>query len=244
MTAVYTLSAIDGTNSPYTVKVTNGSGLTAELTDAITADTSSPTFTNAVDTTVSLFDSGRDVGIPAADLCEASGTVGSNPYSISSGNLPGGLTLNTATGAISGTADAVGTDTTSTFTIAAQGDDATATRQFKITIKAPVITSITSTGAGNFSVPLVSSLNVMMGKEASSSLGSDGGMLEGTLTQHLLYNRYNAVTVKILIIIQAIMQIQHSKIPSPGQQLPRKYDVTQEDPKVCSPHNKTLIKLI
>ena len=189
LTAVYTLSAIDGTNSPYTVKVTNGSGLSAELTDAITADTSTPTFTNAVDTTVSLFDSGRDVGIPAADLCQASGTVGSNPYSISSGNLPGGLTLNTATGAISGTADAVGTDTTSTFTIAAQGDDATATRQFKITIKAPVITSITSTGAGNFSVPTgVSTLNLMMvagGGTGGSSLGSGGGaggMLEGTLT--------------------------------------------------------------
>ena len=186
LTAVFTLSAIDGTNSPYTVKVTNGSGLSAELVSAITADATAPTFTNSPDTTVSLFDSGRDVGIPAADLCGASNATS---FAVSLGSLPSGLTMNSSTGAITGTADAVGTDTTSTFSVTATGDDATTTRQFKITIKAPVITSITSTGAGNFSVPTgVSSLNVMMvagGGTGGSSLGSGGGaggMLEGTIT--------------------------------------------------------------
>ena len=186
LTAVYNLSAIDGTNSPYTVKVTNGSGLTAELTDAITADQTLPTFVNGPDTTVVMFDSARSNGIAAADLCEATNAVS---YAVTIGSLPTGLTLNTSTGAITGTANAETSDTTYTFTIGATGDDATATRQFKITVKAPSITSITSTGAGNFSVPAgVTTLNLMMvagGGTGGSSLGSGGGaggMLEGSLT--------------------------------------------------------------
>ena len=186
LTAVFTESQFDIGNSPYTLKVTNGSGLSAELADALSADQTAPTFTNAADTTVSLFDSGRGSGISAAALC---GTSGGTAHAVTTGSLPSGLSMTSATGAITGTADAVGSDTTSTFTVTATGDDATATRQFKITIKAPSITSITSTGSGNFSVPTgVTSLNVMLlagGGSGGSSLGSGaggGGMLEGTIT--------------------------------------------------------------
>ena len=186
LTAVFTNSAVDVSNSPYTVKVTNGSGLSAELADAISADSTTPVFTNAADTTVSLFDSGRDVGIAAADLCGASGATN---FAVTIGSLPSGLSMTSSTGAITGTADAVGTDTTSTFTVTATGDDATATRQFKITVKAPSITSITSTGPGTFSVPTgVSTLQLLLvagGGSGGSSLGSGaggGGMLEGTLS--------------------------------------------------------------
>ena len=186
LTAVFTESQFDIGNSPYTLKVTNGSGLSAELADALSADQTAPTFTNAADTTVSLFDSGRGAGISAAALC---GTSGGTAHAVTTGSLPNGLSMTSATGAITGTADAVGSDTTSTFTVTATGDDATATRQFKITIKAPSITSITSTGSGSFSVPTgVTSLNVMLlagGGSGGRSLGSGaggGGMLEGTIT--------------------------------------------------------------
>jgi hypothetical protein len=186
LTAVFTESAFDIGNSPYTLKVTNGSGLSAELADALSADSSTVTFTNAADTTVSLFDSGRGAGISAAALC---GTSGGTAHSVTTGSLPSGLSMTSATGAITGTADAVSSDTTSTFTVTATADDASVTRQFKITIKAPVVTSITSTGSGTFSVPSgVTSLNVMMvagGGSGGSSLGSGGGaggMLEGTIT--------------------------------------------------------------
>ena len=186
LTAVFTESAFDIGNSPYTLKVTNGSGLSAEIADAISADSSTVTFTNAADTTVSLFDSARDAGISAAALC---GTTGGTAHSVTTGSLPSGLSMTSATGAITGTADAVGSDTTSTFTVTATGDDATATRQFKITIKAPLLTTITSTGSGTFSVPAgVTSMNVMMvagGGSGGQSLGGGagaGGMLEGTLT--------------------------------------------------------------
>ena len=186
LTAVFTESQFDVTNSPYTLKVTNGSGLSAELADALSADQTAPTFTNAADTTVSLFDSNRGAGISAAALC---GTTGGTAHAVTTGSLPSGLSMTSATGAITGTADAVGSDTTSTFTVTATGDDANATRQFKITVKAPSITQITSTGSGSFSVPTgVTALNIMLlagGGSGGSSLGSGaggGGMLEGTLT--------------------------------------------------------------
>ena len=187
ITCTFTESEFDIANSPYTLKVTNGSGLSAEIQEAISADSTAPTFTNAADTTFSIFDLSRgSVSIAADDLV---GAANASAYAVQSGSLPSGLSLNTSTGVITGSTSAVGTDTTSTFTIRATGDDATATRQFKITVKAPSITQITSTGAGNFSVPTgVSSLNVMMvagGGTGGSSLGSGGGaggMLEGTLT--------------------------------------------------------------
>ena len=186
LTAVFTESEFDLSNSPYTIKVTNGSGLSAELADAISADSVSVTFTNAADTTVTLFDSARSAGISAAALC---GTSGGTAHSVTTGSLPTGLSMTSATGAITGTANAVGSDTTSTFTVTATGDDATATRQFKITVKAPVTTSITSTGPGTFTVPTgATSATVMMvagGGSGGQSLGGGGGaggMLEGTIT--------------------------------------------------------------
>ena len=179
-------SDFDVANSPYTIKVLNPSGLSAELAGAISADQTIPTFTNAVDTTVVLFDSNRDAGIPAADLC---GTTGGTAHAVTTGSLPSGLSMTSATGAITGTADAVGSDTTSTFTVTATGDDGTATRQFKITIKAPVITTLTSTGPGTFTVPTgATSAQILMvagGGSGGQSLGGGaggGGMLEGTIT--------------------------------------------------------------
>jgi len=103
LTVTVTRSDFDISNSPYTVKVTNGSGLSAELASAITADQVSPVFTNAADTTFQMFDSGRSAGIAADDLC---GATGATTYAVQVGSLPTGLTLNTSTGAITGTANA------------------------------------------------------------------------------------------------------------------------------------------
>jgi hypothetical protein len=184
LTAVFTESAFDIGNSPYTLKVTNGSGLSAELADAISADQIAPTFTNAADTTITLFDSNRGAGISAAALC---GTTGGTAHSVTTGSLPSGLSMTSATGEITGTADAVGSDTTSTFTVTATGDDATSTRQFKITIKAPSVTSYTSTGAFSYSVPAgVSAVRVLVvaggggTNNNNSGGGGAGGMIDAT----------------------------------------------------------------
>lgn len=150
LTVTLPYSNFDLSNSPYTIKVENGSGLSASLADAISADQSTPTFLNAADTTVTLTDGNRGAGISAADLC---GTTGGTAHSVTSGSLPTGLSMTSATGAITGTANAVGSDTTSTFTVTAVGDEASATRQFKIIIKAPVTVTYSSSGSYSFQAP-------------------------------------------------------------------------------------------
>lgn len=181
LTAVFTESAFDVGNSPYTLKVTNGSGLSAELAECISADQTIPVFTNAADTTITLGDIARDAGISAAALCGASGATS---FAVTTGSLPAGLSMTSGTGAITGTANAVGTNTTSTFTVTATGDDATATRQFKITINAPVIASYTSS-SGTFSVPSgITTVDVLVlaggggGGSGTAGGGGAGGYIE------------------------------------------------------------------
>ena len=93
-------------------------------------------------------DAGR--GLISATVT-ATGSMGgaTMAYSISSGSLPSGMTINNS-GVISGTPSAVGTDTTYTFTVRATatagGYSATADQSFSITVLAPVISSFTYTG--------------------------------------------------------------------------------------------------
>ena len=178
-------SAFDVTNGPYTIKVENPSGLAAELSQSISADQSTILFNNAADTTFTISDTSRGAGIPAADLCGASGATS---FAVTTGSLPSGLSMTAGTGAITGTTPAVGSDTTTTFTVTATGDEATLSRQFKILVKAPVITTVTSTGAGTFTVPAgVTTMSVLLvagGGSGGSDLGGGGGaggMLEGNL---------------------------------------------------------------
>jgi hypothetical protein len=75
-------------------------------------------------------------------------------YSVVSGSLPAGKSLNSSTGAITGTADARASDITATFTIRATASSGgIADREFSILHKAPVVTSFNATGASSFSVP-------------------------------------------------------------------------------------------
>ena len=78
----------------------------------------------------------------------ATATFGGLSYSIQSGSLPGGLSLNSSTAAITGTATAVITETTSTFTVRAASTLSAATyqeRTFSITVQAPPA-FVTATG--------------------------------------------------------------------------------------------------
>jgi len=60
-------------------------------------------------------------------------------YSVTSGSLPGGLSLNSSTGVISGTADLIESNTTYTFTVRASDGTATADRSFNIIVNAPIV---------------------------------------------------------------------------------------------------------
>ena len=147
-TCTVTKSDFLNAQEPYDVVVTNGSGLAASIADAISVDTA-PAFNSAAGSLGTFSDGGRNVGTLDAGATDAEGET--ITYSISAGSIPAGLSFNTTTGAITGTATAVGTNTTSTFTVSAATTEVTSTRQFTITINAPVITTYTS--STSFTVP-------------------------------------------------------------------------------------------
>ena len=152
-----TSAMVSDDNDPYDVVVTNPSGLTATLSDGLDF-APEPAFTVAAGTLATIYDSAR-AGYgnitTGATSTESDATLS---YAVTTGSLPSGLSISSSTGTISGTASAVGADTTSTFTITATATDGssnvtTNTRQYSIVVKAPAITSYTSTGSGTFSVP-------------------------------------------------------------------------------------------
>ena len=182
LTCVFDNSDFNEANGPYTLQVTNGSGLAATLTDAVTADQSAPVFTNATDTVYSIFDSGRSsLTIAAADLCGATDADGETlTYSIQSGSLPSGLSIASATGVITGSVSAVGSDTTSTFTVRVTDGTTNVDRQFKITVKAPIRTTYNS--PATFAVPTgLSSVDVMLVAGGGGAGGFGGGGAGGLI---------------------------------------------------------------
>jgi len=131
-------SVLTVANEPYDVIVTNQSGLSGTLADALDAG-SSPAFTVASGTLGNLNDFDRAgsnlTTIGATDADGQSVTI-----SLKSGSsLPTGLTLN-SNGTFSGTASAVVSDTTTTFTVEASDGVNINERQYSITVKAPVAT--------------------------------------------------------------------------------------------------------
>ena len=169
---------------PYDIQVLNVSGLSAQLDNCLSVD-ARPIFATASGTLGTLKN-----GASASTLSPVTATDPDGDtitYSVSSGSLPSGLSLNSSTGAITGTAPTVGSSTTSTFTISASTTASTATRSFSITVRPPVITSYTSTGPFTYSVsPGVTSVDVLIvaggggGGSALGGGGGGGGVLSGT----------------------------------------------------------------
>ncbi len=76
------------------------------------------------------------VGVAYSQTVSATGGTGSYTFSVSAGSLPAGLSLNAATGAITGTPT---TAATSNFTITAtDGSGATGSRAYSVTMNAGV----------------------------------------------------------------------------------------------------------
>ena len=158
----------------FDVKVTNPSGLASTLASAGTIDRD-PLWTTPAGSLGTVFDRGRSVVFTvAASDPDGTGTIS---YSLTSGSLPSGATLNSSSGAISGFS-AVASDTTSTFTLRATSSigSQTADRTFSITVRAPTITAFTSTGSSSFSVPTgVTSVEVLVVAGGGGGGGRSGG---------------------------------------------------------------------
>ena len=174
LTAVVAKSTLPIANEPYDIKVTNNNGLTVTNADAFNID-AQPVYSTAagsLGTITNANRSGVSFTVVAADP-ESGGDV---VYTLESGSLPAGLSLSSTSsgGVISGNATAVGSNTTSSFTIRAKDAASNVTdRAFSITINAPVVSSFTS--SGTYSVPSgVSTVDVLV-----VAGGGSGGLQHG-----------------------------------------------------------------
>jgi hypothetical protein len=124
---------LSGTNEPYDVRVTSGTGLNATLARAFNIN-DVPTFTTTSGSIATVYEDTAvsGVAVTATDP-EGLGVT----YSITSGALPTGLSLNTNTGAITGTPNVNDTYNASgvahNFTVSASdGANTAATRSFSV----------------------------------------------------------------------------------------------------------------
>jgi len=148
---------------------------------SITIGAPSISWTTSAGSLGTLSNGNRAASALTTSTLVASASSGTIAYNITTGALPSGLSLNTSTGAITGTAAQVGTNTTSSFTVTASATGSyvgsiSEARAFSILVEAPVVATYTS--SGTFSVPSgVSTVDVLI------VAGGGGGGAQGNGAQ-------------------------------------------------------------
>ena len=172
------------TVSTFTVLATASGGVTASREFTIQVDDPIITYTTAAGTLGTLLDADR----AASNLSSAAATASSGTlsYALQSGAMPSGLSFNTTTAAITGTADAVGTDTTTNFTVRATTTSASEylDRAFSITVNAPPEEYIVATGGtittdGDYKVHVFDS-------DGTFAVTSDGNACGSTTVDYMV----------------------------------------------------------
>ncbi len=143
--------AITGTvTNPVSTSTTSNFTVTASISNfgftetrdfSITVQPPVITFDTAAGTIGTVADGARSNGNYTLSPVTATTTSGALTYAVTTGSLPGSVSLNSSTGAITGNFDAVGSNTTTQFTITATEttSSVTAARQFSITVQAPIV---------------------------------------------------------------------------------------------------------
>ena len=166
------------TTYTFTIRATDPAGKTADREFSINAiANTNPTFQTASGSLGTIVDSSRDsYTLSTAAATDAEGDT--LTYSITSGAMPSGLSFNTSTAAITGTASAVGSDTTTNFTITCTDDQGgSSSRAFSITVLAPATQSYTS-GSGTWPSPFTGNIDLLLvaaGGGQASNQGHAGG---------------------------------------------------------------------
>lgn len=115
----------------------------------------------------------------------ASATSGDVTYSVASGSLPPGMSINSSNGAITGTPNQVGSDTTYSFTLSATSalkPSTSVSRNFSITVRAQQVSAYGYTGGDqSFTVPsgVTHVLFKIWGAGGGSGWGGGGGYAGG-----------------------------------------------------------------
>jgi hypothetical protein len=187
ITAVFGM--ISASKEPYDIKVTNPSNLYGVYYDILTVNDSPVWQTSAG--TLGTFDEGTLVSLSVSATDEENTA---RSYSVSSGSLPPGLSLNSSTGAITGTLSGIASTTTYSFNISASDGNNSSPRSFSITVNAlsPVwVTSGTITTIGNgsaYSYQLQATdaslltYSIVSGSLPSGITLSSSGLISGTTT--------------------------------------------------------------
>ena len=179
-------NSITSANEPYKVKVTNTtSGLSGELANAFNID-AAPAFGVAAGSLGTLVSGGAASGLTTVTATDDEGD--SITFSVTSGSVPGGITLN-SNGTFSGNANQVSSSTTSTFVVTASDGTNTSTRQYTITVN-PAFVQLS--GSGTFSVPTgVNTAEILIvgggGSGTRSSNVSSGGGGAGGIVHRTSY---------------------------------------------------------
>ena len=159
----------------YNIRVTNPNGLSGVLSPAGVVD-QPPVWSTSSGSLGTVYDSAR--GSASFTLTATDPDGDAVTYSVVSGSIPAGSSLDTNTGVISGF-NAVGSDTTSNFTVRATSRSYTQDRAFSIAVKSPVVQQFTSTGSSTFNVPTgVTSVRVLVvgaGGGGGANIGGGGG---------------------------------------------------------------------
>tara|TARA_B100002019_G_scaffold239840_1_gene215338 strand:- start:955 stop:2349 length:1395 start_codon:yes stop_codon:yes gene_type:complete len=130
ITAVIAKSSFVDSKEPYDVKIAKSTGTQGSLADQINVD-NDPNWTTAA---------GNIASIPFNNTGTHATVVATDPegdtisYSVVSGSLPTGTSLDSANGQITGTITNPGSPTTYTFTVRATANSKTSDRQFNIQI--------------------------------------------------------------------------------------------------------------
>lgn len=176
-----TADAVNATaTSNFTVTATDGAE-NATRDYSITVQAEAPAFTHASGSLGTIYDSTRSsysINNPVATI--SNGTI--TGYAIQSGSLPSGLSINATSGAITGTATAVGSDTTSTFTVRATSSLSTTTdREYTILVKAPVTQTFSTSGsAQTFDTTNIKNFTAYLW--GAGGVSSQGGFVEGAVS--------------------------------------------------------------
>lgn len=140
-------NSLTSANEPFRVKVTNTtSSLSGELANAFNID-AAPAFGVAAGTLGTLVSGDSASNLTTVTATDDEGD--SISFSVTSGSLPSGITLN-SNGTFSGNAGGVSSSTTSTFVVTASDGTNTSTRQYTITVN-PAFVQLS--GSGTFTVP-------------------------------------------------------------------------------------------
>ena len=169
-------NTLTSANEPFKVKVTNtSSSLSGELANAFNID-AAPAFGVAAGTLGTLSSGGAASSLTTVTATDDEGD--SITFSVTSGSLPSGITLN-SNGTFSGNAGGVSSSTTSTFVVTASDGTNTSTRQYTITVN-PAYVQLS--GSGTWNVPSgINSAEILIvgggasGARAPNVSGGGGG---------------------------------------------------------------------